>query len=147
MSFSSPLWAFQGLYKSDDSTRLIKEKIKSDFKKTKSKKTRQIKKIETSDSTIMYAADKLRTQIVLVDRYNKLEKTTLQFTYDEDRVIQIGVIKRIRKTNGKGYKNRYSSYHFDNGKLFYSSQKDSDDNLAYLLSEAERYLKQGKQFL
>ena len=145
--FGSPLWAFQELDKYDDSTRFIKEKIKSNFKKTKGKKARQIKRIETTDSTIIYGADKLRTQIVHVTRYITAEKTTLQFTYDEDRVIQIAVIKKIKKLNGKGHKSRYSMYYFDNGKLFYSSQEDNDDNLTFLMSEADRYLKQGKLLL
>ena len=142
----SPAWAIQSFDKYDDSTRHIKEKIRSNFKKTRSKKARQIKRIETKDSTILYSADKLRTQIVHVLRYITSEKTELQFTYDEDEVIQIGVIKKIKKLNGKGYKSHYSSYHFDNENLFYSSQGDNE-NLTFLISEAERYLKQGKLLL
>jgi len=145
--FGSPLWAFQASDKYDDSTSLIKEKVKSYFKKTKGKKVRAIKRIETTDSTIIYGADKLRTQIVHVHRYMAVEKTTWQFTYDEDKVIQIAVIKGIKKLNGKGCKFRHSMYYFDDGKLFYSSQEDNDDNLAFLMSEADRYLKQGKLLL
>jgi hypothetical protein len=31
--------------------------------------------------------------------------------------------------------------------MIYSSQEDNDDNLAILMSEADRYLKQGKLLL
>ena len=57
-----------------DSAVYIKKKIKEDFKATKRKKGRQIKRIETKDSVIIYGADKLRTHIILVFYWKKSDK-------------------------------------------------------------------------
>ena len=144
--FGSPLYTFaQDI--PNDSTLYIKKKIKNDLKTTKRQKARQIKRIETKDSTIMYAADKWRTHIVHVSSYNNLEKRNLQFTYNEEGIIFIGVLKGGKKMNGTGYKEKNSAYYFDNGKLIYSKNGDISDDITFLLVEAERFLKQGKLLL
>lgn len=130
-----------------DSIFYIKKKIKEDFKKTKKQKARQIQRIETKDSTIIFGANKLRTFIIHVIYSNKILKRNLQFTYDENGVIFIGVIKRTKKMNGTGYKEKNSAYYFTNGKLIYSSNKDTDDDISLLLTEAERLRLQGKKIL
>ena len=144
--FGSPLYTFAQDIPSD-STLYIKKKIKDDIKATKRLKARQIKRIETKDSTIIYGADKLRTHIVHVHSFNKLEKRNLQFTYDEKEIIFIGVLKGTKKMNGLGYKEKNSAYYFNNGKLIHSENGDTGDDITFLLAEAERFLRQGKLLL
>lgn len=130
-----------------DSTVYIKKKIKEDLKATKRKKARQIKRIETEDSTIIYAADKLRTHIVHVQYFKKSDKRNLQFTYDENSVIFIGVLKPTTKINGVKVKGKNSAYYFANGKLISSVNGDTKDDIVFLQAEADRFQRQGRLLL
>jgi hypothetical protein len=59
---------------------------------------RPIKRIETTDSTIIYGADKLRTQIVHVHRYMAVEKNNMAiYIRRETGYTKIAVIKGIKK--------------------------------------------------
>jgi hypothetical protein len=147
VSSGNEVHAFQMQKSADDSAFLIQQKIKKDFKELKRKKARQIKTIETKDSSITYGADKQRTHIVHVQSFNRIEKRNVQYSYDKTGVIFIGVLKGSKKMTGSGIKKRNSAYYFDNGRLIYSKDKDDTDDIAFLISEANRYLKEGNLIL
>ena len=125
----------------------INKRIEDDFKATKGKKARQIKRVATKDSTIIYGVDKQRTHIVHISSFNRLEKRNLQFTYDDNGVVLISVLKGTKKMHGLGYKEKSSTYYFDHGKLIHSRNGTTDDDVTFLLAESDRLLRQGKQLL
>jgi hypothetical protein len=147
ISSGTKLHAFQKQKGSNDSTFLIQQKIKNDLKEIKRQKAWQIKRIETKDSSVIYGADKKRTHIVHVQSHNRLEKRNVQYAFNKTDVFFIGVLKGSKKMTGSGIKKRNSSYYFDNGRLFYSKDKDDTDDIAFLISEANRYLKEGNLIL
>ena len=130
-----------------DSAVYIKKKIKENYKALQRKKARQIKRIETKDSAIIYGADKARTHIVHILYWKKSDKKNLQFNYDENGVISIIVLKPTTKVNGVKHKGRNSVYHFANGKLFHSNNGHTEDDIGFLLGEANRLLRQGTLLL
>lgn len=147
LSCGDDVSAFQRHISVTDSGSLIQKKIKEEFREVKRKKVQQIKRIVTRDSTIIYGADKNRTQMVHVHSVNKQNKRYVQFTYNEKGVIWIVVLRRPKKLNVKEKRQRKSAYYFDRGNLIYSKERNDDDDIAFLLSEADRYLRQGRRFL
>jgi hypothetical protein len=130
-----------------DSVRDMEKKVKADLREIKAKKARQIKRIDTKDSTVIYASDKQRTHIVHVTSFNRLEKRKMQFSYNENAVVLIVVLKGTRLGNNSGYKKKTSGYYFDNRRLIRSRNGDTEDDISFLLSEADRFLRQGKALL
>jgi hypothetical protein len=147
LSYSDDLCAFQRQSGFIDSASVTQRKIKEKFKEVKKKKAQPIRRIVTEDSTIIYGADRNRTHIMHVSSLNKLTERHVQFTYNELGVIWIGVLRRPKKVNGEEKKHRRSAYYFDKGNLIYSKDGNPDDDIPFLLSEADRYLMQGRRFL
>lgn len=133
-------FAFQSA--GEDSLSAIRSKIATASKNLRKKKPTQLKRIETADSSIIYGSDRSSTHIVLVQSHNRITDLFVQYQYDETGVFSIAVLKRAATGNAKS-SNQKSLYYFEKGKLIYSKNRNAADEIKFLLSEADRYSKQG----
>jgi phosphopantetheinyl transferase len=118
-----------------------------EIKALRAKKPRQIKRIENKDSSIIYGADKTKTQLLIVSSHNRIAPFHVQFQYNEQGVFCITVLRSSLRSVGQGLKTKNSSYYFDKGKLIGGKEEDSGDDVVFLKAEADRHWKLGIQFL
>ena len=145
-TISNSLLANQKQAKLVDTT-LIFNKIRENERQFKLQKQRQLKRIETKDSLIVYGVDKQHTHITSVLAIKRNEKENRVFWYTDQGVFKISIHTWSQKINGKRHKGSDDFYFFDKGELFYKEERSIARDIPSLLLEADKYFSKGTEIL
>jgi hypothetical protein len=138
------LQAKQGVKLFGDTTQLF-EKIKQNERQFKLLKQRQLKRIETKDSLIVYGSDKQQTQITIVMVINRHVENKY-YWFINNKLFKITLYTWPQKMDGKKRKGK-GFYFIENGEVFYKEEKGITKDVKSLLTEADKFLTEGLKIL
>ena len=139
------LQANQSIRAFSDTTEMF-EKIKLNERQFKLQKPRQLKKIETTDSLIVYGCDKHHANITSVMVINRhLENKYYWFI--NNKLFKITLQTLPKKISGKKQRRGKGFYFIENDTVFYKEEKGVAKDVNALISEANKYLSEGLKVL